>query len=184
MYQYLHIVLACLICYISSVLVTNSLNNADVPLSNKKMFTFIMKFILLQVAKAHPNDKDARAKFTECNKIVKRIAFEKAISIDEAKKSVVDQINLDSMSKMQSIFYDIVAFVLVIQQLLRCCHYQLLNVLHYSFRASKLVQLAVSPRYTSYSCHINIVIYFHSLLYRHILILQSKTSSFILLELR
>jgi serine/threonine-protein phosphatase 5 len=54
--------------------------------------------IVCQVARAHPNDKDARAKYTECNKIVKRIAFEKAIAVEETKKSVVDQINLDSMS--------------------------------------------------------------------------------------
>jgi len=52
----------------------------------------------LQVAKAHPNDRDARMKFTECSKIVKRIAFEKAISVADTKKSVVDQINLESMS--------------------------------------------------------------------------------------
>lgn len=50
------------------------------------------------MAKAHPNDRDARMKFTECNKIVKRIAFEKAISVADTKKSVVDQINLESMS--------------------------------------------------------------------------------------
>lgn len=37
-------------------------------------------------------------KFTECSKIVKRIAFEKAISVSDTKKSVVDQINLESMS--------------------------------------------------------------------------------------
>jgi len=54
----------------------------------------------LQVAKAHPNDRDARMKFTECNKIVKRIAFEKAISVADTKKSVVDQINLESMSML------------------------------------------------------------------------------------
>jgi serine/threonine-protein phosphatase 5 len=59
---------------------------------------------MLQVSRTHPNDKDARAKYTECNKIVKRIAFEKAISVDDAKKSVVDQINLDAMSK--SVFTD------------------------------------------------------------------------------
>jgi len=53
---------------------------------------------MLQVAKAHPNDRDARMKFTECSKIVKRIAFEKAISVADTKKSVVDQINLESMS--------------------------------------------------------------------------------------
>jgi len=50
------------------------------------------------VAKAHPNDRDAKLKFTECSKIVKRIAFEKAISVTDTKKSVVDQINLESMS--------------------------------------------------------------------------------------
>jgi len=54
--------------------------------------------LTLQVAKAHPNDRDARMKFTECSKIVKRIAFEKAISVADTKKSVVDQINLESMS--------------------------------------------------------------------------------------
>ena len=54
--------------------------------------------LTLQVAKAHPNDRDAKLKFTECSKIVKRIAFEKAISVADTKKSVVDQINLESMS--------------------------------------------------------------------------------------
>ena len=56
--------------------------------------------LVLQVAKAHPNDRDARMKFTECSKIVKRIAFEKAISVADSKKSVVDQINLESMSML------------------------------------------------------------------------------------
>ncbi|XP_064599585.1 serine/threonine-protein phosphatase 5-like [Liolophura sinensis] len=48
------------------------------------------------VAKAKPNDKDARAKYNECNKIVKRIAFEKAIAVDD--KSVAEQIDLESMA--------------------------------------------------------------------------------------
>ena len=56
-----------------------------------------------QVAKAHPNDRDARMKFTECSKIVKRIAFEKAISVADTRKSVVDQINLESMSMFLSV---------------------------------------------------------------------------------
>lgn len=51
------------------------------------------------VTKAHPNDRDARSKYTECNKIVKRIAFEKAISFEASKKSIADQINIDAMSK-------------------------------------------------------------------------------------
>ncbi|KAI5741034.1 hypothetical protein M8J76_009768 [Diaphorina citri] len=48
------------------------------------------------VHKARPNDKDAKAKFTECNKIVKRLAFEKAISVDS--KSVAESINFENMS--------------------------------------------------------------------------------------
>ncbi|KAG8223861.1 hypothetical protein J437_LFUL005424 [Ladona fulva] len=49
------------------------------------------------VTRARPNDKDAKLKFTECGKIVKKIAFEKAISVDDTKKSIADSINLDQM---------------------------------------------------------------------------------------
>ena len=35
------------------------------------------------VLKVVPNDPDARAKFAECDKIVKRIRFEKAIAVEE-----------------------------------------------------------------------------------------------------
>lgn len=38
-------------------------------------------------------------KFTECNKIVKKIAFEKAISVEDNKKDISETINLDTMSK-------------------------------------------------------------------------------------
>ena len=44
-----------------------------------------------------PSDKDARTKFNECSKIVKRIAFEKAIAVEE--KPVSETIDLDSLSK-------------------------------------------------------------------------------------
>ena len=47
--------------------------------------------------KARPGDKDAQAKYTECSKIVRRLAFEKAIAVDDGKKSIADQINLESM---------------------------------------------------------------------------------------
>lgn len=57
------------------------------------------------VMKARPNDKDAKAKFTECNKIVKKIAFEKAISVEENKKSIADSINLEAMSKYKYIHF-------------------------------------------------------------------------------
>jgi len=51
------------------------------------------------VKKACPNDKDASLKYEECKKIVTRIRFEKAIAVDESAKSVVNQIDLNSMSK-------------------------------------------------------------------------------------
>merc|ERR1712038_1438690 len=51
------------------------------------------------VTKARPNDKDAKNKYSECNKIVKRLAFEKAIAVeDQEKKSVAETINLETMS--------------------------------------------------------------------------------------
>lgn len=51
------------------------------------------------VTKARPNDKDAKAKFTECNKIVKKMAFEKAIAVEDNKRSIAESINLDVMCK-------------------------------------------------------------------------------------
>jgi len=50
------------------------------------------------VFKARPNDKDAKLKYTECKKIVQQIAFQKAISVEETKKSVADSIDVESMS--------------------------------------------------------------------------------------
>lgn len=49
------------------------------------------------MAKAKPNDKQAKAKYTECNKIVKKIAFEKAISVSD--KSISEMIDFESISK-------------------------------------------------------------------------------------
>ncbi len=60
------------------------------------------KFIGLQVTKVKPNDKDAKAKYTECNKIVKRIAFEKAIAVEDNKKSILESVNVDSMSTIRT----------------------------------------------------------------------------------
>ena len=45
-----------------------------------------------------PSDKDAKMRYTECDKVVKRIAFERAIASDESK-SIADQINIDTMGK-------------------------------------------------------------------------------------
>lgn len=50
------------------------------------------------VVRYRPNDRDAKTKLTECQKIVKRLAFERAIAVDEVKKSVADSIDLESMS--------------------------------------------------------------------------------------
>lgn len=47
------------------------------------------------VTKARPNDKDAKAKYTECNKIVKKLAFEKAISVsDRCISDIIDFENI------------------------------------------------------------------------------------------
>ncbi len=49
--------------------------------------------------KVHPNDKDALNKFTECKKITQRIAFEKAIAVDEIKKSAFDLVDIENIRK-------------------------------------------------------------------------------------
>uniref|UniRef100_A0A1I7ZIE5 protein-serine/threonine phosphatase n=1 Tax=Steinernema glaseri TaxID=37863 RepID=A0A1I7ZIE5_9BILA len=50
------------------------------------------------VKKCCPNDQDAVKKFTECQKIYRRIAFEKAISVDHDRKSIADSINVETMA--------------------------------------------------------------------------------------
>ncbi|VDD94811.1 unnamed protein product [Enterobius vermicularis] len=49
------------------------------------------------VRKVRPNDRDAVNKYVECSKIVKRLAFEKAISTEHEKRSCADSIKLESM---------------------------------------------------------------------------------------
>ncbi len=44
----------------------------------------------LQVAKRRPNDEDAKIKFTECNKMVKKQAFERAIANDVPDKTLAE----------------------------------------------------------------------------------------------
>lgn len=55
--------------------------------------------ILLQVAKARPKDADAKLKCAECSKIVKKLAFERAIAVDDTKKSIADSIDFEGMGK-------------------------------------------------------------------------------------
>lgn len=49
--------------------------------------------------KVRPNDRDAVNKYVECSKIVKRLAFEKAISTEHEKRSCADSIKLESMGE-------------------------------------------------------------------------------------
>ncbi|KJE91460.1 type 5 protein serine/threonine phosphatase isoform [Capsaspora owczarzaki ATCC 30864] len=52
---------------------------------------------LQAVVKVAPNDKDAQTKMRECEKIVKRIAFEKAIAADD-KKPCIDMAEVNDLS--------------------------------------------------------------------------------------
>lgn len=42
------------------------------------------------VCKRCPNDEDAKTKFTECNKMVKKLAFEKAIAVEKVEKTLAE----------------------------------------------------------------------------------------------
>lgn len=42
------------------------------------------------VYKRLPNDEDAKTKYSECSKIVKRLAFEKAIAVDKVEKTLAE----------------------------------------------------------------------------------------------
>lgn len=61
--------------------------------------TFCSWLCYNQVVRVRPNDKDAKLKYQECNKIVKQKAFERAIASDELKRSVVDSLDIENMSK-------------------------------------------------------------------------------------
>ncbi|CAG9860015.1 unnamed protein product [Phyllotreta striolata] len=50
------------------------------------------------VTKVRPSDKDAKTKYTECNKIVKKLAFERAIAVEDNMKNIADTINIDAMT--------------------------------------------------------------------------------------
>ena len=53
------------------------------------------------VVRVRPGDKDAQTKYNECFKIVKRMAFEKAIAVDESalRQSAFDQIDINTLRK-------------------------------------------------------------------------------------
>nr|AAH91822.1 Zgc:110801 [Danio rerio] len=56
------------------------------------------------VVRVRPNDKDAKMKYQECNKIVKQKAFERAIASDELKRSVVDSLDIENMTARVPLF--------------------------------------------------------------------------------
>ena len=49
--------------------------------------------------KCSPKSKEAKAKYTECNKIVKVAAFARAIAVDHDKKAIADTLDLENMGK-------------------------------------------------------------------------------------
>ena len=51
-----------------------------------------------RVVKVRPNDPDAKKKYQECKKIVTMARFNRAIAVDDKKKSVAESINLDAMT--------------------------------------------------------------------------------------
>lgn len=52
------------------------------------------------VAKRRPNDRDAAMKYSECNKLVRKQAFEKAISSDVPEKTLAEiHSDLESIGK-------------------------------------------------------------------------------------
>lgn len=65
------------------------------------------------VAKRRPNDKDAAMKYTECNKLVKRLAFAKAISNDVPEKTLAEM-NSDLESIGECHFFSVSNCYLVI----------------------------------------------------------------------
>lgn len=48
-------------------------------------------------------------KYQECNKIVKQKAFERAIASDETKKSVVDSLDIENMSRFLYLKYSYIS---------------------------------------------------------------------------
>ena len=61
------------------------------------MATYMCIILCVQVKKVRPKDKDAVQKFEECSKIVKWMAFQKAISVDTTHKSVAESISVDTI---------------------------------------------------------------------------------------
>lgn len=70
-------------------------------------FQIVIMNHFLQVMKARPNDKDAKAKYQQCNKIVKMDAFQRAIAVEAKQADIAQEIEatLDAMSKLWLLSY-------------------------------------------------------------------------------
>ena len=76
---------------------TNSLIlTAHIYLLSGSIYTICVH---LQVVKVRPSDRDAKAKYTECNKIVKMNAFAKAIAVNDSK-TIAETLDLSTMCKI------------------------------------------------------------------------------------
>lgn len=51
------------------------------------------------VIKVCPDDRDAQNKFKECDKINRRLAFERAIAVEDLKKSALDHIDIEALRR-------------------------------------------------------------------------------------
>lgn len=51
------------------------------------------------VKRVRPRDKDALTKYTECNKVVRQVAFERAIAVESSRKKPSETIDVDSLSE-------------------------------------------------------------------------------------
>lgn len=66
------------------------------------------------MAKCRPNDKDAKFKYYECNKIVKMRAFERAIAVDKPEKTLSEMYrDLENISKYLDALFDSSAKLIV-----------------------------------------------------------------------
>ena len=51
---------------------------------------------------ARPRDRDALSRFTECSKIVRQLAFARAIAVESCNKMVSETIDVETMGEVRS----------------------------------------------------------------------------------
>ena len=57
------------------------------------------------VARARPNDKDAQTKFKECDKIVRRMRFERAIAVEEKQEKPMVETVREQLKMLSGCFF-------------------------------------------------------------------------------